>query len=468
MSVPVEKKGDRPMAVQRVSSQSRAMAEAIGGVVGASLLGHRPADRCLHDYCVRNHQLGSRDRRLISETLFSVLRWWGWLKKLAPESFTAVLDGRRDGAPTDAPYEWHPVIAASWLLENRFELPPPVMSSLREAGLFPELFRDIPDEADFLERSRYLKPFFKEGTAPAFAVEELLPPWVPSEIMPEGATRYEELLRWMQKRPPVWIRTQYSDLDYLRKQVEDESGGAVRVLAHPEMPNAFCVRHSAANLRNLSAFRAGAFEIQDLASQAVGFVCDPRPGQQWWDACAGGGGKTLQLAYMMKNRGVVEATDLRAFKLDELKLRARRGGFCNIRMKEWQGKSTPKQYRGRFDGVLVDTACSCSGTWRRTPDGRWNTTPESLNEFASLQMQLLSAASQGVKPGGTLVYSTCSMFRKENSEVVEAFLDANPEFILTPHKDPITGAETNGMTQHWPWDGDCDAMFTAKMTRRKQ
>jgi len=453
------------MASNRVATQARSAAEAVVTVMAQCLGGHRPADRCLHDYCAKNHQLGSRDRRVISETLFSVLRWWGWLQKLAPEKFTQMWKEGAEELPIHSS-DWSGVLSAAWLLENRFELPPSVMFWLRDAGLYPELFQDIPMDTPILERRKYLRPFFQNKPMPPLVLEELLPAWVPEELAPECKVDYKKLVDWLQKRPPVWIRAQYEDLEYLKEQVEDESGGAIKFLPHPIVPNAFCVRHSSANLRALSAFQAGAFEVQDLASQAVGFVCAPGSGQQWWDACAGGGGKTLHLAQLLKNKGIIMATDLRAFKLEELKLRARRGHFGNIRMKEWQGKDTPPAFRERFDGVLVDTACSCGGTWRRTPDGRWNTTQESLNEFAALQTQLLEAASGGVKAGGVLIYSTCSMFRKENQAVVEAFLDRHPEFVLTPHKDPITGKETDGMTQHWPWDGDCDAMFTAKMTRR--
>ena len=464
---PSEKQTDRPLSVNRAASQGRATAEAVVAVMAQCLGEKRPADRCLHDYCAKNHQLGSRDRRIISETLFSVLRWWGWLQKLAPEKFVEAWKAGEKELPVHSS-DWSGVLAAAWLLENRFELPSAIMFLLRDAGLYPELFQNIAADTPVAGRRRYLRPFFQNKAMPALTLEELLPAWVPAELAPECQVDYGQLIEWMQRRPPVWIRTQCSDLEYLKRQMEDESGGAVKLLAHPQMPNAFCIRHAGANLRGLSAFQGGAFEVQDLASQAVGFVCAPRPGQQWWDACAGGGGKSLHLACLMKNRGCVEATDLRAFKLEELKLRARRGHFGNIRMKEWQGKSTPPAYRDRFDGVLVDTACSCGGTWRRTPDGRWNTTPEQLAEFVALQTQLLEAASGGVRPGGTLVYSTCSMFRRENQGVVEAFLDAHPEFVLTPHEEPITGKSSSGMTQVWPWDGDCDAMFTAKMTRRHQ
>jgi len=123
-------------------------------------------------------------------------------------------------------------------------------------------------------------------------------------------------------------------------------------------------------------------------------------------------------------------------------------------------------FRGRFAGVLVDTPCSCSGTWRRNPDARWTTRAAELADFVELQLQLLSNASEAVAPGGTLVYSTCSMFRQENQGVVEEFLRQNSAFALAPFTCPVSARECPGYNQLWPWDGDCDAMFTAKFQRR--
>lgn len=456
------------MPAGRVAGMARNCAQIVVDAFAASLLDRRPADRCLHEICRSNHQLGSRDRRIISETLFSMLRWWGWLQKLAPAKF---LDAWHSGtASRDVslpPFPWYGCMSAAWLLENRLQLPPPVMHWFREVGLYPELLDGLPADAPVPERRKCLRHFFKGGDMPAMAIEELLPAWIDDELPDGDSLDRRQLIEWFQKRPPVWIRAQCNDADGFVAALQKQSEGAVKPLPHPVLPHAYCVRHASANLRGLKAFQDGLFEVQDLASQAVAFVCDPRPGDQWWDACAGGGGKTLHLAQLMHNRGTILATDLRAEKLEEVKLRARRGHFNNIRMKQWNGKSGA-DYRDRFDGVLVDVPCSCSGTWRRTPDGRWNTTREKIAEFAALQGQILNAAAEGVKPGGKLVYSTCSMFRSENQGVVESFLQTHPDFILLPHDNPLTAQSAEGMTQIWPWPEDNDAMFTALMVRRKK
>jgi len=464
---PTEKKSARPMTATRVITQARTTAQFVLQALMRSLLERTPADRCLRDIFGANHQLGSRDRRIISETLFSVLRWWGWLRKLAPAYFLRAIENGETTAPLHVT-DWNGVLAAAWLLENRFDLPPSVMHWLREAGLYPELFEDTPTDTPIANRRRYLRPFFQKAKLdmPPLTLDELLPEWIQELLAPEEKVDYKKLVEWMQQRPPVWIRAQVTDQDRLRANIERESEYAVHPVSHERLRGALCIRHTGTNLRALPAFQEGRFEIQDLASQCVAHVCAPKPGEQWWDACAGGGGKALHLAYLMHNRGIVDATDLREFKLDELRLRARRDHFNNIHTRVWKGneKDVPID---RYDGVLVDTPCSCSGTWRRTPDGRWNTRPDSIAEFTALQKQLLDAAALAVKPGGTLVYSTCSMFRAENQAIVEAFLDAHPQFILAPHLNPLDGTECDGMTQIWPWQGDCDAMFTAKFTRRK-
>ena len=464
---PTEQKNDRPMAASRVITQARTTSQFVLDALFHSLLERKPADRCLREIFTTNRQLGSRDRRIIGETLFSVLRWWGWLRKLAPAYFQKALANGEATAPVHVS-DWNGLLSASWLLENRFDLPPSVMHWLREAGLYPELFEDLPEDTPIAARRKYLRPFFQKAKLdmPPLTLEELLPEWLADQLAPEEKVDFRQLITWMQQRPPVWVRAQVTDLDRLRADIEHESNGAVRPVPHPLLRGALCIRHAGANLRALPTFQEGRFEIQDLASQCVAKVCSPAPGEQWWDACAGGGGKALHLAWLMKNRGSVDASDLREFKLEELKLRARRDHFNNIRTRVWKG--TPKDVpRDRYDGVLVDTPCSCSGTWRRTPDGRWNTRLDSLQEFTALQTQLLDAASAAVKPGGTLVYSTCSMFRAENQAIVEAFLERHPEYILAPHVNPLDGQDSDGMTQIWPWQGDCDAMFSAKMTRRK-
>ena len=446
---------------KRIEGHSRACATVVADVLGKTLLEKRPADRSLAAVFYQNRQLGARDRRIISETLFSVLRWWGWLRHLAPPEF---VDAMAAGAATALPVSlqrWYGCFAAAWFLDGRGELPPSASWWLYQAGIPRQRIKDAVAGAPVRERRRCLKGFYPDGaTLPAFAEEDLLPAWSQGEMAcPQPLS---ELIEWLQKRPPVWLRAQTRDVDCLCGELAKAD---IKVERHALMKSALCIHFSGVNLRTLPAFRDGRFEVQDLASQTVAQVCAPQPGEQWWDACAGGGGKTLHLAWLMGGKGSVMATNIRLHKLQDLKLRARRAQFPNIRYKEWQGVHVPR-YSKLFHGVLVDTACSCSGTWRRNPDGRWTTTLTDVAELNALQAKLLANAADAVMPGGTLVYATCSMFTRENQAVVRQFLTEHPDFALAPYSCPLTGTECDGMQQLWPWDGDCDAMFMAKMRRK--
>ena len=168
----------------------------------------------------------------------------------------------------------------------------------------------------------------------------------------------------------------------------------------------------------------------------------------------------------MCGKGIIVASDKYPFKLKELRKRTKRAGFSNITIWNWKGKKLPEE-KAIFDGVLVDAPCSGSGTWRRNPAARWNISKGDLKHFSSIQLDILTQASSGVKAGGILIYATCSMFKEENEEVIKSFLSANPFFELDAFTNPFTGKYTPGYTYFWPWDADCDCMFVARMKNIK-
>ena len=175
-------------------------------------------------------------------------------------------------------------------------------------------------------------------------------------------------------------------------------------------------------------FQQGQFEIQDLASQLVGHACAPSAGETWWDAFAGEGGKTLHLADLMQNKGLIWASDRSARRLNILRKRAARGGVFNYRAVPWDGGPQPPT-RTRFDGVLVDAPCSGVGTWQRHPHARWTASPADVRELAGVQQQALDHVAASVKPGGRLIYSVCTLTRAETRDVVSRFSALHPEFV---------------------------------------
>ncbi|MGH8282809.1 MAG: RsmB/NOP family class I SAM-dependent RNA methyltransferase, partial [Gammaproteobacteria bacterium] len=180
------------------------------------------------------------------------------------------------------------------------------------------------------------------------------------------------------------------------------------------------------------AFRNGWFELQDEGSQLVGLLVEAQPKQKIMDFCAGAGGKTLQLASVMGNNGVVYACDVSARRLDRIKPRLKRAGTDIIQrllIRDEQDRKLASLH-GKMDAVLVDAPCSGTGTLRRNPDIKWKHI--NLEELAALQSRILAAASRLVKPGGRLVYATCSLLDEENNEVIATFLDSHRGFQVLP------------------------------------
>jgi 16S rRNA (cytosine967-C5)-methyltransferase len=180
-------------------------------------------------------------------------------------------------------------------------------------------------------------------------------------------------------------------------------------------------------------FKSGLFEVQDEASQVCAWLVDAQPGETVIDLCAGAGGKTLALAASMKNKGRLVACDVSVGRLERSKLRLRRAGVHNatLRIIEESDKWLKRQ-AGTFDRVLVDAPCSGTGAWRRNPDARWHLSPENLKNLTKTQDGLLDRGARLVKPGGQLIYATCSLLSEENTARIDAFLARNDTFHIRP------------------------------------
>ncbi|RMG63167.1 MAG: RsmB/NOP family class I SAM-dependent RNA methyltransferase [Calditrichaeota bacterium] len=233
-------------------------------------------------------------------------------------------------------------------------------------------------------------------------------------------------------RPPLWLRLNAPEQG---EQVLAELAASGFVAEADGL--ALKVRGQR-GIFELQCYRKGWVEIQDWASQQLGRLVWARPGQMVWDCCAGGGGKTLQIAtdpQGLNRRGAVYASDIREYKLKELLQRARRAQLPNIRVLPWDGNTLPAfgkevEKRRGFHWVLVDAPCSATGTWRRNPDAKYRFHPSGLEEWVALQARLLSRAADAVRPGGRLVYATCSWLVQENEQVVQQFLADHPQFHL--------------------------------------
>jgi 16S rRNA (cytosine967-C5)-methyltransferase len=294
---------------------------------------------------------------------------------------------------------------------------------------------------------------FKPETLAARAVPE----WTKDEM--EVAP---EWLHQLQREPVLWLRAKQSESANLPALLGDCAAAGE---AHHATPTAY--RYTGTrDLFLTDPFREGRFEIQDLASQLVGHACAPQPGQTWWDACAGEGGKTMHLSDLMQNKGMIWASDRSLRRLEHLKKRAARAGAFNYRAAPWDG-SAKLPTKTKFDGVLVDAPCSGVGTWQRNPHARWTTQPSDVHELAEVQQRLLGHAANSLKSGGRLVYAVCTLTRRETTAIAEAFTAANPQFEPVP-VFPGKAADTATASQLFlrPHELNANGMFLATWRRK--
>jgi 16S rRNA (cytosine967-C5)-methyltransferase len=217
-------------------------------------------------------------------------------------------------------------------------------------------------------------------------------------------------LRGLQETPRLWLRSRPGCREELAAELGD-----CRTSPVESLPCALAYS-GARDLFQTEAFHRGDFELQDISSQAVGLLCDPRPGETWWDACAGEGGKLLHLSDLMENKGLIWASDRAEWRLQRLRRRAGRAKVFNYRVAPWDG-GAKLPTRTRFDGILVDAPCSGLGTWQRNPHARWTTTPEDVRELSSMQVSLLTHVAEALKPGGKLIYAVCTLTQAETTDV---------------------------------------------------
>ena len=194
-------------------------------------------------------------------------------------------------------------------------------------------------------------------------------------------------------------------------------------------------------------------------------LLDPQPGERILDLCASPGSKTTQISAMMENRGLVIANEPSLARVAALRSNCERLGAMNVAITRYDGRNFP---RGLFHRVLVDAPCSGLGVLRRKPDARWNKTPEQLTELPPLQKAILSSAAKAVKPGGVLVYSTCTIVPEENQAVVEDFLAAHPSFVLEKTGSLLPGKKRDDMmVQLLPQRDGTDGFFIARLRRKE-
>ncbi len=287
---------------------------------------------------------------------------------------------------------------------------------------------------------------------PAALASRAVPDWLKAEMEVIPAAWLQQL----QREPTLWIRTKQSLGPKVTTALNNCTPASLP--ATGELTTAFSYS-GITDLYRADGFQSGEFEIQDLASQLVGHAAAPQPGETWWDACAGEGGKTMHLSDLMQNKGLLWASDRSLRRLAKLKERAARAKVFNFRAAPWEGtKQLPT--KTKFDGILLDAPCSGVGTWQRNPHARWTTTPKDVHELAAVQAQLLENICGSLKPGGRLVYAVCTLTRAETTAVADAFTAAHPELV------PIPVLGRTAQLTLWPHELGANGMFIAAWKKR--
>ncbi|PKO85404.1 MAG: SAM-dependent methyltransferase [Betaproteobacteria bacterium HGW-Betaproteobacteria-12] len=404
-------------------------------VLGQLLSFAHPADAVVSRYFREHRELGHADRAFVAETVFAVLRRG------------RSLEVRCAGKLSD---------------RNRLLAALAVTRGWSQRELAPVL---KPSEEEWLAAAKALPD---SDLPPAVRCD--LPDWLYARLEAQlGADETLALAAALNQPAPLDLRV--NTLKASRDEVLTRlAADGIAAQAGALSPLAVRLRDKPA-LAKHPLFLEGAFEVQDEGSQLLGFLLEPKRGEMVVDFCAGAGGKTLLLGALMRNTGRLYAFDVSDKRLVKLKPRLARSGLSNVHPAriEHERDQKIKRLAGKADRVLVDAPCSGLGTLRRNPDLKWRQSAESVAELTLKQAAILAAAAKLVRPGGRIVYATCSLLNEENNAIVDAFLASHPDFVLTPASAVLAraGIELPGDTLRLlPHRHHTDGFFAAILDRK--
>ena len=369
---------------------------------------YSPADKVISHYYRSRRYIGSKDRREISSRVFKILRhharllWWtnGGLPRLRTIASLALLDRI-------------PKEEIRNLFDGSGYAPPPLS----------------PYE---LERINHLSDQMINDEAMPDWLSGEVPAWLSGELKSNWTIDFDREAKALNQPAPLDLRVNTLK-STSAKAIEILKFDGIKATPTPFSPIGLRI-HERVNIYNTSAFKRGSVDIQDEGSQLVSLLVDARTDQKTIDFCAGGGGKTLALAATMKDGGPLIACETDASRLNKMNRRLKRAGASNITRKTLDGLDDPwiEGSAGSACRVLLDTPCSGSGAWRRSPAAKWRLTPDELARQLKRQALILEAGAKLVAPGGRLIYTTCSVLRKENEGQIEQFLENDGNFEVLP------------------------------------
>ena len=430
--------------------------DACAELVKRTLTFEHPADAVVSRFFRENRNLGPRERAALAETAYTVLR-----KKLLFESLARSGSGSRERRLAILGF------AHSQEAMARSE------QALKDARSFVRAALS-PQEQQWLDACEAVRP--EELMEPH---RHNLPEWLVGPLKQQLGDDFWAFAQAMEQAAPLDLRVNALNAKRAEVQKELEKAG-IAAEATPYSPWGLRVQGKPA-LARLDAFTRGAIEVQDEGSQLLALLLDAKRGEMVVDFCAGAGGKTLAIGASMRSTGRLYAFDVSGHRLEALKPRLARSGLSNVHPAAiaHERDERVKRLAGKMDRVLVDAPCSGLGTLRRNPDLKWRQSAKAVEELTHKQAAILASAARMVKPGGRLVYATCSVLPEENEAIAQAFAAAHPDFVVQDAGELLaqlkveqgevlcSGGETG--TQYlrlWPQRHQVDGFFAAVWTRK--
>jgi len=370
------------------------------------------AGKVIESLLKSNRKWGSRDRAFVAENVYDMVRWW---------RLVLAVDGRE-------------------LINDRLD--DAILVRLIGVNLILKKV-ELPDWEEF--KGLDPKEIFakKKSLESERKIVQSIPDWLDKTGAAELSEFWEPELSALNETAAVVLRV--NTLKINKKELQSQLFKAGWETTEIQLVPDALVLAKRGNIFQTPQFKQGFFEVQDAGSQCIAPFLKAEPGMRVIDACAGAGGKTLHLGTLMQNKGSIVALDTETWKLKEMNRRARRNGIHIVQARPIVSTKVIKRLRHSADRLLLDVPCSGLGVLRRNPDAKWKLSPEFLDQVREAQASILQRYSTMLKPGGRMVYATCSILPSENERQVEHFLAANPAFKLaderkiSPAKDGFDG-----------------------------
>jgi 16S rRNA (cytosine967-C5)-methyltransferase len=397
-----------------------------------------PADGVVSAFFRKHKELGIRERHALAETAYAVLRRRPLFQHLAQSGHGA--------------------------LERRLAILAWQGPDALLRGALGPAEQQWRQQVNALDRSTF-----------SDKLRHNLPDWLAGAVRTRlGDEGFWQLVRALDEQAPLDLRV--NTLKLKREQAQQSLADAgIDAVPTPHSPWGLRIQGKPA-LNKLPIFIGGGVEVQDEGSQLLAALLDPKRGEMVVDFCAGAGGKTLAIGAAMRSTGRLYAFDVSGHRLEALKPRLKRSGLSNVHPAQiaHERDDRVKRLAGKIDRVLVDAPCSGMGTLRRNPDLKWRQSPKAVAELQAKQLAILDSASRLLKPGGRLVYATCSLLEDENERVASAFGGAHPEFVAQDAAALLDAAHVadpqplteGGHLRLWPHRHGTDGFFAAVWERK--